>query len=176
MTDKPATRRCLTGALLLGCLLLAGWSTTAAEVQPKPAARRYSILERGAIGDGRRLNTKAILNGKATSPPAEARPEATSAKPTLFLIGDSTVRNNTRGQMGWGTALGPLFDESKIVVANRALGGRSSRTFLTEGLWDKVLTRKARRARRRALRQTRRPPLRAQWPLLIPVSSPVAFL
>ena len=61
------------------------------------------------------------------------------AKPTLFLIGDSTVRNHTRGQLGWGDAIAAWFDTSKITVTNRALGGRSSRTFLTEGLWDKVV-------------------------------------
>ena len=61
------------------------------------------------------------------------------AKPALFLIGDSTVRNRTRGQLGWGDPIATLFDASRIAVTNRALGGRSSRTFLTEGLWDKVL-------------------------------------
>ena len=59
--------------------------------------------------------------------------------PRLFLIGDSTVRNNTRGQVGWGTPLVALFDSSQIKVENRALAGRSSRTFFTEGLWEKVL-------------------------------------
>jgi lysophospholipase L1-like esterase len=59
--------------------------------------------------------------------------------PTLFIIGDSTVRNNTKGQQGWGDPLAGLFDKTKIKVENRALGGRSSRTFQTEGLWDKVL-------------------------------------
>ena len=59
--------------------------------------------------------------------------------PALFLIGDSTVRNRTRGQLGWGDPLAAWFDPAKITVVNRALGGRSSRSFLTEGLWDKVL-------------------------------------
>ena len=63
--------------------------------------------------------------------------------PTLWLIGDSTVKNG-RGDgagalWGWGDLLAPHFDTNKIHVANRALGGRSSRSFLTEGLWDKVL-------------------------------------
>jgi lysophospholipase L1-like esterase len=60
-------------------------------------------------------------------------------KPTLFLIGDSTVKNNTRGQVGWGTPLRELFDGEKIRLENRALGGRSSRSYLREGLWAKVL-------------------------------------
>lgn len=59
--------------------------------------------------------------------------------PTLFLIGDSTVNNGTKGLEGWGTALPSFFDRTKINVVNHARGGRSSRTFLTEGLWGKVL-------------------------------------
>ncbi|MBI3875298.1 MAG: rhamnogalacturonan acetylesterase [Verrucomicrobia bacterium] len=64
---------------------------------------------------------------------------AADALPTLWIIGDSTVRNNTRGQRGWGDPIAACFDPAKIRVMNRALGGRSSRTFLTEGLWGKVL-------------------------------------
>src|SRR6185369_10624922 len=60
-------------------------------------------------------------------------------KPALYIIGDSTVRNGTKGQQGWGTPLAALFDTSKMKVENRALGGRSSRTFRTEGLWGKVV-------------------------------------
>jgi len=60
-------------------------------------------------------------------------------QPTLFIIGDSTVRNGTKGQMGWGEPIAALFDSAKIRVVNRAIGGRSSRTFLTEGRWEKIL-------------------------------------
>lgn len=73
-----------------------------------------------------------------------AAPTASATRlPTLFLIGDSTVRNGQgnggNGQWGWGDLLAPYFDPAKINVVNRALGGRSSRTFLTQGLWSKVL-------------------------------------
>ncbi len=64
---------------------------------------------------------------------------AAGAKPTLFIIGDSTVRNQTSGQEGWGDPLVAEFDPAKIEVINRAIGGRSSRTFLTEGRWDAVM-------------------------------------
>ncbi len=64
-------------------------------------------------------------------------------KPTLFFIGDSTVKNGRgdgSGNMwGWGDLMAPLFDTTKIKIENHALGGTSSRTFLTKGLWDKVL-------------------------------------
>ena len=71
----------------------------------------------------------------------EPLPEPLPEKPlpTLWLIGDSTVKNGTKGQQGWGEAIGQHFDMTKIRVENRARGGRSSRTFLTEGLWNSVL-------------------------------------
>lgn len=66
-------------------------------------------------------------------------------KPTLFFVGDSTVKNGRgdgAGNMwGWGDLMAPLFDTTKIKVENDALGGTSSRTFLTNGLWDKVLNK-----------------------------------
>ena len=60
-------------------------------------------------------------------------------KATLFIVGDSTVKNGTRGQQGWGDPIAAFFETSRIKVDNRARGGRSSRTFQTEGLWEKVL-------------------------------------
>ena len=66
-------------------------------------------------------------------------------KPTLFFIGDSTVKNGRgdgAGSMwGWGDLMKPLFDTTKINLENDALGGTSSRTYLTKGLWDKVLAK-----------------------------------
>jgi len=59
--------------------------------------------------------------------------------PTLFIIGDSTVKTPTAGQQGWGDPIAELFDQKRIRVENRARGGRSSRTFQTEGLWDQIL-------------------------------------
>ncbi len=59
--------------------------------------------------------------------------------PTLFVVGDSTARNNANGAQGWGDPLAAYFDTSKINVVNRAMAGRSSRTFTTEGRWDGVV-------------------------------------
>jgi lysophospholipase L1-like esterase len=71
-------------------------------------------------------------------------PHATPAqepdrRPTLFIVGDSTVKNGTPGQQGWGDPVIGLFDKDRIKVENHAIGGRSSRTFRTEGRWDKIL-------------------------------------
>lgn len=60
------------------------------------------------------------------------------ALPALFLVGDSTVHNSKPGS-GWGDHLETFFDTSKMGVYNRARGGRSSRTFIEEGLWQRVL-------------------------------------
>lgn len=71
-------------------------------------------------------------------------------KPTLYLIGDSTVDtgNGDKGLWGWGKYLPIYFDLSRIDIKNYAKGGTSSRTFQTNGLpefmkdkrgmWDSV--------------------------------------
>jgi lysophospholipase L1-like esterase len=64
---------------------------------------------------------------------------ANTRRPTLFIIGDSTVRNRTAGQLGWGDVIGDYFDTNKVQVENHAIAGRSSRTFLTDGRWDRIL-------------------------------------
>lgn len=85
--------------------------------------------------------------GSPTDPAVHAKlglpTPANSHLPTLFLVGDSTVRNGhgdgAHGQWGWGEPLAELFDTSKINVVNRAIGGRSSRTYITEGHWADTL-------------------------------------
>ncbi|MEO5683880.1 MAG: rhamnogalacturonan acetylesterase [Chitinophagaceae bacterium] len=60
---------------------------------------------------------------------------------TLYIIGDSTVRNkNTNGQWGWGSLISSFFDSSKLAVSNQAMAGRSTRTFIKESRWDTVLS------------------------------------
>jgi lysophospholipase L1-like esterase len=61
------------------------------------------------------------------------------AFPMLFIVGDSTVHNPGRGERGWGDVIGAYFDTNRIRVENHALGGRSSRTFITQGYWDWVI-------------------------------------
>ncbi|MGV3704201.1 MAG: rhamnogalacturonan acetylesterase [Arcticibacter sp.] len=61
--------------------------------------------------------------------------------PTLYIIGDSTVRNSNPSFMGWGTAIQDLLDTNRISVRNHAMAGRSTRTFLKEGRWDTVYSR-----------------------------------
>jgi rhamnogalacturonan acetylesterase len=63
----------------------------------------------------------------------------TPPKPVFYIIGDSTVRNSNRPQCGWGEVIGAYFDTSRISISNQAMAGRSTRTFVSEGRWDKVL-------------------------------------
>ena len=59
--------------------------------------------------------------------------------PTLVVVGDSTARSNSPLR-GWGSEIGTFFNPAKINVVNQAIGGRSSRTYISEGRWDKVLS------------------------------------
>jgi len=59
-------------------------------------------------------------------------------KPTLYMIGDSTMHNNDKELWGWGTTIVDQLDTSKISVVNSATAGRSTRTFVKEGRWAKV--------------------------------------
>lgn len=61
-------------------------------------------------------------------------------KHTLYIIGDSTVRNTGKDQAGWGSFIGEFFDSTKLVANNQAMAGRSTRTFIKEGRWDKVMS------------------------------------
>ena len=73
----------------------------------------------------------------AQEPPAPAAPAA--ALPTIFIAGDSTSQNGSPVATGWGKMFGEYFDPTKVTIANRSLGGRSSRTYITEGHWDKLV-------------------------------------
>ena len=62
-------------------------------------------------------------------------------KPVVFTTGDSTMKNtdsDADGMWGWGAVATSVFDETKCTVINAGMAGRSTRTFLDEGRWDKV--------------------------------------
>ena len=86
--------------------------------------------------------TRLILITLFVSLIISCKQDETSQKPTLYIIGDSTVKNGrgdgAGGLWGWGDPIVQYFDTSKINVENHALGGTSSRTYRTKGLWEKV--------------------------------------
>lgn len=62
----------------------------------------------------------------------------------IFVIGDSTAAEKShperQPERGWGMVLQGCFDD-KIVVDNHAVNGRSSKSFIDQGRWQKVLDR-----------------------------------
>ncbi|HEU6447592.1 MAG TPA: rhamnogalacturonan acetylesterase [Verrucomicrobiae bacterium] len=66
---------------------------------------------------------------------------ANTALPTFHIVGDSTVKSGGYGAglWGWGERIAPFFNTNKINVVNHAIGGRSARTYFTEGRWQKVV-------------------------------------
>jgi lysophospholipase L1-like esterase len=62
-----------------------------------------------------------------------------STRPRLFLVGDSTVKSGAGADTGWGEVINRYFDSEKIDVVNRAIAGRSTRSYTFEGKWNLVL-------------------------------------
>ncbi|WP_339926368.1 rhamnogalacturonan acetylesterase [uncultured Cyclobacterium sp.] len=61
----------------------------------------------------------------------------------IFMIGDSTMANKPERNLpeyGWGQVLNHFFTD-EIVVDNHAKNGRSSKSFIDEGSWEKVINR-----------------------------------
>jgi lysophospholipase L1-like esterase len=96
--------------LFLGCLLLSNGSLAADVIESNREAPSQSDLS----GTTNRL------------------------EPILFIVGDSTV-HNTGNVFGWGDVIGRFFNSDRIMVENCAKGGRSSRTFQTQGWWKQIL-------------------------------------
>lgn len=92
---------------------------------------------------GARINAWSVTEGIRQLKDIDLKDYLNHDKPTLYLIGDSTVKNGqgdgAGGLWGWGEFMAPFFDTDKIKVQNHALGGTSSRTFQTYGMWQKVL-------------------------------------
>jgi lysophospholipase L1-like esterase len=60
---------------------------------------------------------------------------------TIYLAGDSTMSNKQPKafpETGWGMPFSSFFD-STVTVDNRAQNGRSTKTFISEGLWDSII-------------------------------------
>ena len=81
---------------------------------------------------------KAMMRGVE---PVVWQVDRTGGKPVVFITGDSTVKNEDKdadGMWGWGAVANTVFDENRITIVNAAMAGRSCRSYLNEGRWDKV--------------------------------------
>jgi lysophospholipase L1-like esterase len=125
-----------------------------------PLERGARLVRRGLGAGGRAGCVRALaacfataLAAFAQTPVAPATPAPNPAKnpaplraplnpalPTIFIAGDSTAaRGRGEHQQGWGVPFADYFDPAKVNVANRAIGGRSSKTFIVEGAWDRIV-------------------------------------
>jgi rhamnogalacturonan acetylesterase len=105
------------------------------------ALRRLILPAVLAFGFGSLAPAQQSVPATPDAPPQTNLPTDTPLNPklpTVFIVGDSTARNGAN--LGWGDHFAPLFDTSRINVANRAVAGRSSRTYINEGRWTKVLS------------------------------------
>ncbi|TDZ29906.1 Rhamnogalacturonan acetylesterase [Colletotrichum sidae] len=82
----------------------------------------------------------ASLMGMASALPTDVEVEKRQSVPTIWLCGDSTTAEGGGGSgtQGWGPYLQYSFDKSKAKVDNRAIGGRSARSYSREGRFDTV--------------------------------------
>jgi lysophospholipase L1-like esterase len=61
---------------------------------------------------------------------------------TIYLAGDSTCADKQpekRPETGWGEMLGGHFKDGKVKIDNRAMNGRSTKTFISEGRWQAIV-------------------------------------
>ncbi len=67
--------------------------------------------------------------------------EAGGMSATIYIAGDSTAANKIPSEYpetGWGQVLG-AFTVEGVKVSNQATNGRSTKSFIDEGRWDKLL-------------------------------------
>ena len=61
---------------------------------------------------------------------------------TIFMAGDSTMaikQPDKRPETGWGEMLGQYFKDGTVTIDNRAMNGRSTKTFISEGRWQSIV-------------------------------------
>lgn len=106
---------------------------------------------------GAEMNARSAAEGLAASADPQLAPlqammqnikpdtydiDRSTGKPTVFITGDSTVKNEDSkpdGMWGWGALANTIFNDKKINIVNAAKAGRSLRSYLNEGRWDKVV-------------------------------------
>src|ERR1700742_1331509 len=99
------------------------------------------VMLLAVIAGGQTFPTTARSSQPART--GKLSPHFNPALPALFLVGDSTVKNSwdrgDGGLWGWGHPIAGYFDQTRINVENQALGGTSSRSYITTGNWAHVL-------------------------------------
>ncbi|MEO6992713.1 MAG: GDSL family lipase [Lacunisphaera sp.] len=68
---------------------------------------------------------------------------AAKTAPTLYVVADSTAASNAEFT-GWGDAIKPYFDSTKLTIVNCSMGGTSSHTYFLRADWENLICAKIR--------------------------------
>ena len=135
--------------------LLAGDATAASEISvtaegmakvqttAKPAGEYLEMAFPIALVDGV-LSLKVDGSAAALDALTITRQQArlAGALPTVYIAGDSTVQTYDAAayapQAGWGQMIDRFFGDG-VAFSNHAIGGRSSKNFITQGRLDDIL-------------------------------------
>ncbi|WP_308421957.1 rhamnogalacturonan lyase family protein [Pseudarthrobacter scleromae] len=112
------------------------------QLTDKPAGQYLEMEFPISLVDGQ-LNldftgTAAKINSLVV---AARAPRTATTDPGVYLAGDSTVQTYDPGfapQAGWGQMIDRYFEDG-VSFKNHAIGGRSSKNFITQGRLDEIL-------------------------------------
>lgn len=112
-----------------------------AEINARSVAEGIRDYQGSSLGYQGQLGLKQYLLPESLETPVVEGINRSKALPVVFITGDSTVKNEDKDEnsmWGWGSVAEAIFDTTRIQISNCAMAGRSARTFLDEGRWDKV--------------------------------------
>jgi pectinesterase len=97
----------------------------------------------GSGGSAAGSGTAGMLAGSADTDPASCTRSgaATDDTPVVYVVGDSTASVYTTDlypRMGWAQPLPDYFTPACAQVRDKALSGRSSKSFYEEGAWTPI--------------------------------------
>jgi lysophospholipase L1-like esterase len=90
-----------------------------------------------------KVNTSAILVAIALLLVLGGAAVRAQRPVTIYLAGDSTMAAKLpekRPETGWGEMLEARFKPGTVKVDNRAANGRSTKTFISEGKWQGIIS------------------------------------
>ncbi|MBC6905521.1 hypothetical protein DWB84_08645 [Saccharophagus sp. K07] len=114
------------------------WQTQTFNLELKAGLNLIQLI--AASADGVANLDRLTLTGAGLS--KANCPANTRENVRVFVVGDSTVANYNSSQApmtGWGQILHHFFYSDSVAINNRAIGGRSSRSFYQEGRWQGVV-------------------------------------
>src|SRR4051812_32174980 len=106
-----------------------------------PAACFFPLRWRAIIAALIAFTFSARAQPASSANPSAGGPTLNPSPPTIFVAGDSTAAPGGGGIQGWGVPFPSYFDPAKVNLVDGARGGRSSRTFITDGSWEHIISR-----------------------------------